>query len=157
MPNREKDEAVPVSLDQEATGGFRSQVSSRLAVLESKQDEHSRSLDKGAETFSQMRKDLDDAKPKPASKLAIASLVVLVAVPLAGTFGMAIWNASRYPERSEFEAVKAQFEGRANELAQSLHDSQRDVVDLRKSLERVELSQEQTNKKLDELLLRVAK
>jgi prefoldin subunit 5 len=156
------DEGVPMPIDDEPTNAargpttWREWVGQQIAVFDDRIKAIHHRLNEGSKTIATMQHGLDETR-KPISKVAVASIVIALLVPVGGSLGMLIWNAARYPERSEFEAVRADLTGRINTNASMVHDSQRDIIDLRKSIDRVEASQEQTNKKLDELLVRVAK
>lgn len=59
-------------------------------------------LDRGAATFSDLRRATELLTPKPTPPWKIVGIVVTVAVLLAGW----VWQAAKYPNRDEFNSVR---------------------------------------------------
>ena len=77
-------------------------------------------LDDGAERFSVMRRQIDQIEarlaPKPADKWKAAGLILTGAV-LLFTW---VWQAARYPDRSEYAALSAKVDGFRSDVNERL-------------------------------------
>lgn len=148
--NHDSDQGAPLHVDQDLTGGFKGSVAASFAKVDERIKNINHRLAEGAQKMATHDSRLDALNPKPIGKLALASFIMAVVVTIGGF----VWAAATYPTRAEFMDVKNRLEQKVIDLTQVQHDAQRDVVELRDSLGRLESQQAKSNAKLDELLLR---
>jgi len=74
--------------------------------VEVQQESIDKRLREGAESFSTLRKSIDEVHEKIKPKPVPTWKVVAVAITALALLGGWVWQAAQYPDRDEFEAVR---------------------------------------------------
>ena len=106
-------------------------VGMRLRLFEERTENRLRA---GAETMSAMRTQIEELKPKPRSVWPFITGGCAVIVALMGW----VWQASRYPERPEFEQNRVEMNQRFDAINTKLLNILLEQERVRGSLERIE-------------------
>lgn len=127
-------------------------LTTRMAILESQQANIDTRLREGAETFATFRDSLRTltARVEPRavtpSRIAAAAfaLVVSLGIPIASW----IWQAARYPDRSEFNGIRSS----VTEMQAAQTQLKADLYIHADSFKRADDRQQAIEKKLDRVL-----
>lgn len=101
-------------------------------------------LDQGAQHFSKLENALEQLKPKPKTLQ-----IVGVGFGIVTFIGALIWQAARYPDRTEFDqAIRSlQHENRAT--AEVVNKVQMDSILMQKNIEAIQESQDREERNTD--------
>jgi hypothetical protein len=79
-----------------------------VTQVEFRQEEIDKQLHEGAESFVSIRKAIDDVQDQVRPKPVPTWKIVAVAITAMALLGGWVWQAAQYPNRDEFEAVRAE-------------------------------------------------
>lgn len=154
-PEFERDDSAPMSeIVHETTGVIRKRIrdADSLIGLRGALETYSKitnlRLAQGAKEFAGIKGKLEKLTA-PAPKWQVIAVMTTIVMIVAGL----IWNASRMPERSEFEGLRRMAEQRTGDLTLTQTLMGRDVAELREALKRIEASSAATASKVDQLLI----
>lgn len=112
-------------------------------------------LDQGAAHFSKLEQSLEEMKPKPRILPILG-----VGFGIVTFVGALIWQAARYPDRTEFNQAIQQLQHENSSTSSDMHKMQMDSLVMQKNIESIQESQDREERatdairdKLDKLLI----
>lgn len=132
-------------------GPSRVTLDKRVDRIEWQQDAIDKRLSEGAETFSEVRQSIkdihDELKPKPIATWKIASFALTIML-LVGAW---IWQAARYPDRTEFNEARQATEAKANKVQADVQHLRMEQVKIQADIKAIKSSQARTEKGMGEI------
>lgn len=103
-------------------------------------------LDQGAQHFSKLETALENLKPKPKTLQIIG-----VGFGIVTFVGALIWQAARYPDRTEFNQAIRQLQQENSTTSADMHKMQMDSLVMQKNIESIQGSQEREERATDQI------
>lgn len=106
--------------------------------------------------IEQLRQEVQDVtRPKPMSRLQVFAFVAGPVLGICVLIGGFVWQAARYPDRSEFNAAQGEAAAAQRSTTAKLYELDRGQLEQKKDLEQIKAaaqSQEHRLNKIDEKL-----
>jgi len=104
---------LPTNADEE---DLRARVMKLEWELDQSERRHDERLNNGAKTFTRHERRMEDLEarlaPKPADKWKVAGVIIGVLL----TVGAWVWQAAKYPDRSEYTALQSRLDSLDDQL-----------------------------------------
>lgn len=129
-------------------------ISDRLTKAEGRDEAVERRLAEGVQTFTDIRTELRAMSPKPLSTWKVIGFILGPVLALLVLVGGFIWQAAKYPDRSEFEDAKKQIGEVQTRLTVDISAFKVEQVQLKSDVAATKDTVKKMDDKLDKLLER---